>query len=682
MTDWLGKRLGNVQINLLLARGGMAEVYLGTHTKLDRPVAVKLLRNQYQDDPELLKRFEREARAIARLRHPNIVQVFDFDSLDGQPYLVMEYVPGPSLATYLKGLKEKGERLELSMVDQLLGKVADALRYAHGQGAIHRDVKPGNILLTSSSLPVMTGKPLPEDVDPVLTDFGLVRFLQSSTQTATGTIAGTPAYMSPEQAQGEHTDGRSDIYSLGIVLYELLAGDVPFKADTSMGVLVKHISLPPEPIPGLDPSLQAVLDRALTKDRDRRFQTPTELADAFHACLTDGGTAHTLPPSAHPGVHITGEAHARRPRNLLPVTAGLLLVAAVAIGGALFWPRLAGSPAPAPSPTPSATPAQAPVHHAPEPTEPIGRVRFQDGAAALDQVTTAAIGMPPPQAGTQYEVWLLGGEVRRSMGVLPVDADGQGNLSFVDPEGRNLLGTFDAIEITLEPAPDTNPNPSGQIAFSEHLPTDALAHVRHLLVSFSGAPGEQALIQGLLRDAREIDDTLQVMLAAYQADDQGSVRLQAEGVLNMLVGDGSQDYRDWDADGVITDFSDGYGFLLNGDNAGYVVAVDSHAGFAAASPDATEGIRLHAGHVQASARNIEGWTLELRDLMVALLSDETGLQTEADLRRAVTLSGMILNGIDLNGNEAIEPIPGEGGARTAYEHAYYMADIILLSTIP
>ncbi|HEX6033597.1 MAG TPA: serine/threonine-protein kinase, partial [Anaerolineales bacterium] len=220
MADWIGRTLGRVRIESLVARGGMAEVYLGTHTTLQRQVAVKILRNTLDDDPRPRERFEREAQAVAKLRHPNIVQVFDFDTIDGQPYIVMEYIKGPSLSKYLSVLHGKNSRLELSEISRLLTGVADALQYAHESGVIHRDVKPGNILLTSRSAQIVPGQTMPRDFTPVLTDFGLVRFLDSSRQTTVGQTAGTPAYMSPEQAMGLTTDGRTDIYSLGIVLYE------------------------------------------------------------------------------------------------------------------------------------------------------------------------------------------------------------------------------------------------------------------------------------------------------------------------------------------------------------------------------------------------------------------------------------------------------------------------------
>src|SRR5512138_1538870 len=239
MENWVGKKLGKVQIESLIGRGGAAEVYVGTHTTLERRVAVKILRNLNDESSDVLERFEREARAVARLRHPHIVQVHDFDTIDNNPYLVMEYIEGPSLSKYLKTLHQNRKRLPFPQVIRLVRLVASALQYAHNNGVIHRDVKPGNILLTSPSTRFKAGEPLPDDFEPILTDFGLVRFLDSSRQTTTGHIAGTPAYMSPEQSRGETTDGRTDVYALGVVLYEMLAGDVPFDGESTVSILLK-----------------------------------------------------------------------------------------------------------------------------------------------------------------------------------------------------------------------------------------------------------------------------------------------------------------------------------------------------------------------------------------------------------------------------------------------------------
>ena len=168
MPEWIGKTIGNVRIEKYLARGGMAEVYLGIHQTLDRPVAIKVLHAFIEEDPDLLMRFQREAKVVAGLRHPNIVQVFDFDTVENHPYIVMEYLKGPSLSAYLKRLHERNERIPTQQVVHLLKSLASALDYAHGQGVIHRDIKPGNILFHSKTKEVSLDHPLPDDVDVVL----------------------------------------------------------------------------------------------------------------------------------------------------------------------------------------------------------------------------------------------------------------------------------------------------------------------------------------------------------------------------------------------------------------------------------------------------------------------------------------------------------------------------------
>ena len=228
MPEWIGHTIGKVRIEKFLARGGMAEVYLGTHLTLDRLVAVKVLHSHIEADPELLARFHREAKMIASLRHPNILQVFDFDTYEGHPYIVMEYLEGPSLSTYLKHLHETGQKLSFEQSGRLLGALASGIDYAHAQTTIHRDIKPANILLHSKRRAFSYNTPLTNSIEPILTDFGLARMSHSKTQTASGLVSGTPAYMSPEQARGDRVDYRTDIYSLGIIIFEALTGKAPF----------------------------------------------------------------------------------------------------------------------------------------------------------------------------------------------------------------------------------------------------------------------------------------------------------------------------------------------------------------------------------------------------------------------------------------------------------------------
>lgn len=294
MPDWLGKTIGRVRIDKYLAHGGMAEVYLGTHLTLDRQVAVKVLHSYIEENSDLLARFHREARVVAGLRHPNIVQIYDFDAVDGHPYIVMEYLKGPTLASYLRELHGRNERIQPHQVARLLKALTASLDYAHEQGVIHRDIKPGNILLHKKTGEIPLDQPLTNDVEAILTDFGLVRIANSASQTASGMVSGTPAYMSPEQARGDSIDRRTDIYSLGIVLYEMLAGRVPFEADSSLTVIYKQINDPPPPISGISPAVQKVIDRALTKKPEDRYPTSSNMAVDFYLAIGMSREAETI----------------------------------------------------------------------------------------------------------------------------------------------------------------------------------------------------------------------------------------------------------------------------------------------------------------------------------------------------------------------------------------------------
>ena len=241
----------------------MAEVYKARHPTLDRYVAIKVLHPFLADEEDFLTRFQREAKIVAAFRHPNIVQVYDFD-LDPETdsyYMVMEYVDGPTLKTQLREMAEEGQMLSLEEAVRIVIAVANALHYAHQQGMVHRDIKPGNIIFSQKG-------------QIILSDFGIARMINTSTLTASGAMVGTPAYMAPEQGMGHIGDERSDIYSLGAVLYQLVTGNLPFEADTPLGTVLKHINLPLTPptslIPSLPPNIETVIMRALAKDPNNR----------------------------------------------------------------------------------------------------------------------------------------------------------------------------------------------------------------------------------------------------------------------------------------------------------------------------------------------------------------------------------------------------------------------------
>jgi serine/threonine protein kinase len=347
MPEWIGKTVGKVRVDKYLARGGMAEVYLGSHLTLERPVAVKFLHSYIEQDLDLLSRFHREARVVAGLRHPNIVQIFDFDTTDGHPYIVMEYLKGPTLANYLRRLHDQNERIPPHQVARLLKGLTAALDYAHEQGVIHRDIKPGNILLHSKADEIPLDKPLTNDVEAILTDFGLVRIVDAASQTASGMVSGTPAYMSPEQARGDKTDHRTDIYSLGVVLYEMLAGRVPFESESTTSVIYMQINSPPPPIGGVPTAVQAVMNRALTKDPDDRYQSSRQMAIDFFLAIGMTAQAETI-REALPSHLATAPASMKQKPTRSPVWIGVgifsfLCLLVLAIGAFRLLPTLTNS---------------------------------------------------------------------------------------------------------------------------------------------------------------------------------------------------------------------------------------------------------------------------------------------------------------------------------------------------
>ena len=696
MPDWIGKTVGKVRIEREIARGGMAEVYLGTHLTLDRAVAVKVMHNYIEADPDLQSRFEREAKVVAGLRHPNIVQIFDYDTAEGHPYIVMEYLVGPSLAVYLRELHKRGQRLEPIQIARLLITIATALDYAHEHGVIHRDIKPGNIILHNKARNISNDQPLTARTEPVITDFGLVRIAQSGTQTASGAVSGTPAYMSPEQAQGLRVDHRTDIYSLGVVLYEMLAGRIPFDGDTSWTLIFKHINEPPPSIAGTQPAIQMVIDRALAKNPQDRYQTARALAADYMEAIglvTEASTLRmSLPSRSRPLTTPRNQQQPSAPSKartamLTVVVLGLIGLAVVAI------PRLAALNQPTPlstQPEPIAghtaeTHNTNPVPTTPntagvvEAVEPVGLLRFQDGTAPADQVTLSTSSMTLPPAGDQYEVWLIqdDGEQRISLGTLTFNTENKGELSYVDRGGINLLGAYSAMEVTVEPQ-DGNPNSSNNIAFAVRLPSGGLTHVRHLLYSFGGTPNQVGFIRGLDTDTRLLTELAGQMLSGFESGDQAEMLLQAEKMLNLIVGSKSPDRKDWNFNGTVDDPGDGYGLLLNDDQLGYIQGTYTHADLALTSPDATQNMLTHGEHVKQCALNLSDWTAQLRAQLVTILQNPSSSDQEAAIRQAVALANQIRTGLDTNGNENIEPIAGEGGAQTAYEHSYYMADMLIV----
>jgi serine/threonine protein kinase len=261
-----GVNVGPYLIVEQIGRGGMASVYKAYEESLARHVAIKVLPEFFAEAKEYRVRFQVEAVAVAKLRHQNILSVFAYGEDNGTPYIVSEFVDGGTLAERLNGA------MKVEEVVTLLAPIASALDYAHMQGVLHRDIKPSNIMLLG-------------DGTPVLTDFGLAKLLESDTITLTGQVLGTPEYMAPEMCTGEVAGPRADIYSLGVVAYEMLTARVPFKGNTPGATIVAQISQPLPPAEELNPDLPfavaAVLHKALSKDPNDRYETAQQFVSAL-----------------------------------------------------------------------------------------------------------------------------------------------------------------------------------------------------------------------------------------------------------------------------------------------------------------------------------------------------------------------------------------------------------------
>ncbi len=455
-----------------IATGGMGVVWRATDTVLAREVAVKILKPEYADDPSFRSRFESEARHAAALHHPGVASVFDFGEFpadDGsgrpRPYLVMELVPGQPLSALLRG----GEPMPPETATDLCAQAADALAAAHRLGIVHRDIKPANLLVTP-------------DRRVKITDFGIARAADAAGITQTGQVVGTPAYISPEQAEGKPSTAASDVYALGVVLYECLGGARPFQGDCPIATALAHLRDEPPPLPDSVPEhLRDIVAVALSKNPADRFES----MDAFAAALRgapgraaagatavgagavaaaadpdDGGTRvlTTAPTRDEPAPPSGGPS--RRPAWLPWAGAALAVLLLVLLIAWLGRGDEGGTPSPAgndDTASESAQPRETPTRESPSPEEPTSEAPSPEEPAGVEVVAEDYIGMHKDEAKARLEA--LGLKVKEQK----VDNDGsveQDTVTDVVPVGTLQEGDEVTIFVADKPPPEPPAGPT------------------------------------------------------------------------------------------------------------------------------------------------------------------------------------------------------------------------------
>lgn len=406
MKDLVGITLGQYEIIEKIGQGGMAHVFKAYQRSLDRYVAVKVLSPALADDSGFTERFQREAHSVARLHHPNILQVYDFGIEGPYNYIVMRYVENSrTLGDLLR------DQTSLDALIDYIAQVADALNYAHQQGIIHRDVKPSNILIDKRWA--------------LLGDFGLVKVTQSSSHlTGTGVGMGTPAYMSPEQASGAKVDHRTDIYALGIILHKILTGTVPHDAPTPLAILIKRSTEPITPLRELKPdvpeSLEHVVLRSLSREPDSRYSTATDFAEALKKAKTDPGYREvTVPELTDATVVSSAGPPIRSKKQNFAFIIGGGVVAILILGGLILF--LTGVLGPGQATPQSTVPAETVMDN----QSAVVVAATDTPAPPTTTPTPIPPGTPSAIAKSDLEIRTGPGDVYDLMGFLPAGAEAE-----------------------------------------------------------------------------------------------------------------------------------------------------------------------------------------------------------------------------------------------------------------
>ncbi|MBI1280320.1 MAG: protein kinase [Anaerolineaceae bacterium] len=690
----VGQKLGMYQITELLGQGGMATVYKGYRDDIDRYVAVKVLPPHPGLDHQFIDRFRLEAKTIARLQHPHILPLYDYGVENDIIYLVMAFVAGGSLAD----LMDKGT-IPLPEIERILRQVASALDYAHRQGVIHRDIKPDNILLDKEG-------------NVQLADFGIVKIVSGESDnntnpalTQTGGLVGTPAYMAPEQGSGQaNITARADLYSLGVVVYEMLTGEPPYTADTPMQVVIKHIT---EPVPNprnvnqdLTPAMQNVIQRALAKKPDDRYATVTEFADDFARATRNEelltqipvSKAPVLTPSPNQTLEITNgptpTEHLTPPPASLPqptlivqqgpnslVLLGGFAIIAVLIVVVVLVVSNRPSTTPLPSTAEAAeTTTEAPTQVAVAATQApnFGSLNFSTKNSTGDTVTLQVQNLNPPAPDEIYVAWLKNTVTDRTLklGQLTLNALGNGVLPpYTDMAQRTLPTFYNAVIVTREKKSAVGQKPVGEVAYSGSVPTAVMDALSAIYVTAPDGIASSALANtsyssnpdgastdspqaGLVNSAlAEGSIGQQHAGLAQAATTVGGMHLHNEHTINIFMGT-EIDY-DGDGRGTNPGFKKGVPLFLDD--------IEKVLTSAAAAPGGSDALHGNIESVRVCVANARKWVGQIVDLekqMVKLDSVEAAVKIA---EQSTGLAAALMNGVDANGSGQVDPYEDECG---------------------
>ncbi|MEP7293149.1 MAG: serine/threonine-protein kinase, partial [Chloroflexota bacterium] len=644
---------------------------------------------------QFIERFRLEARTIARLQHPHILPLYDYGDENDILYLVMAYADGGSLSDRIR----RGA-LPISEIQRLFEQIAGALDYAHRQNVIHRDIKPDNILIDREG-------------HALLADFGIVKIMEDvgpATLTATGGLVGTPAYMSPEQAQGLPVDRRTDIYSLGIVLYEMLAGKQPFSAETPMQLVLKHMTAP-VPLLGefnasLPPALDAVMQHALQKDPAQRYASAREFYDDFTRVLrgeepltpvrinTPPPTTTKAMPQYAPSetLQLQPTMVAQAGTNPLVLLGGFAIIALLVVAVVALLLNFNRPTTPAPTATTTsvsvaALPSAIPASSVPS----LGRLTYWTDQALGDTIQLQVTGLAQPPAGANYYVWLrnTNNDSVLKVGDLRLDPLGNGQLGF--SSSAMLPVDYNAVIVTQ--AQGESDTPDGRVVYSGSVPAEVMGALREILITSpdgippaaasptaapsGGDPGYSdpapasptqngSLLEGALREAQ-----IAQQHAGLAADSTtvGSMHTHAEHTINIVRGT----HDDYNGNGRGENPGLGYGIAYFTDR------IQAKLEGIANAPSATRLIQSQVELIRVCIVNVRNWMNQVVNLESEQLTAEDLAAVHAQLVESTDLATALLEGVDLNQNGQIEPFEGECGLQQISEFGVSVGNIDLLA---